>query len=369
MSQPEEEVGDSNDSERDHAFQEINAIREAVSLSTRTPQPITYESALRYIRDIAPSRYDEVVKLLKAKNESDTVKYFVEAAAAEGKAELTLIQDEIDKHERLMQGPGKKTHLRTRLIQLLGAKQHFEPRRLSEHRLLEHDALLASRADLPKALTTSGAGFRDYRLDEDRVLRLRLLHPDKAEAILGTDLVYEEYDLLNNRVRFVHMQYKTWSNWTISLTKGSLPNQLDRLDLNFCKSGNCLGDEGSRHSSGYRLPYCSAFLRPTSPMKSDDSKMVSTGDHVPVCFVNGLRQKGESVTRRRIKGNSVSFRVFDELFMNHLVGSKWISLDDHEEFYRARGLEAHAATIRVLAQSVSIPSEQEKQNRKRGNKE
>jgi hypothetical protein len=362
------ETTDPNEEQRAYAFQEVNAIREAVSLSTRAPQPITYEAAMKYIHDIAPERYERVAALLKAKNESDTVKYFVEASESEGKPALVLIQEEIDKHEKLLQGPGKKKHLRTRMNQLLGAKQFFEPRRLTEHRLLEHDALLATRPDLPKALKTSGAGYRDYRLEDDRVLRIRLLHPDKEEAILGTDLVYEQYDLLNKRVRFVHMQYKTWSNWSINLKKGSLPGQLDRMETNFCKAGHCHGEDGTRHSSGYRMPYCSAFLRPTSPMKSDESKMVSTGDHVPVCFVNGLRQKDESVTRPRIRGNSISFRVFDELFMNHLVGSKWISLDDFESFYEDKGLESLDATIRVYAQEVSIPSEEQVQKRKRGTK-
>ncbi len=50
------ETTDPNEEQRAYAFQEVNAIREAVSLSTRGPQPITYEAAMKYIHDIAPKR-------------------------------------------------------------------------------------------------------------------------------------------------------------------------------------------------------------------------------------------------------------------------------------------------------------------------
>jgi hypothetical protein len=99
-------------------------------------------------------------------------------------------------------------------------------------------------------------------------------------------------------------------------------------------------------------------------MKADDSKMVSTGDHVPVCFVNELRAKGVPLKRSGIHENSLSFRVFDELFMNNLVGSKWMPIDALESFYSEKGLDGLTATIRVHAQEVIIASEEEMEKRK-----
>lgn len=64
--------------------------------------------------------------------------------------------------------------------------------------------------------------YVDYKIAKDRFLRIRLLHPDKAEHILGADLIYEQYDVDTEKVRIAVLQYKTWENGVLYFSQGSI---------------------------------------------------------------------------------------------------------------------------------------------------
>ncbi|MCT8341235.1 hypothetical protein MG296_14305 [Flavobacteriaceae bacterium TK19130] len=350
----------SEDLRRNSAFQALNAIREAVSLAKRTHQPITYEQTLDLIHDLNADVYEEISDLLARKNESDWVKFFKEKAAAlsiDGE-EITpseVIEKELKELEEIVAKDKSKRFLNKRILNYKAALEYFQPRKVSEHKILNRDFYLAERPDFKVSETLyKDDEYVDYKLQDDRILRLRLLHPDKPEHIIGADLIYEQFNLATNQARFLVLQYKTWNMSSLNLSSGNIASQFEKLDNNICKSGFCSNSKGKRTSKGYRFPYCSAFLRPTSYIVSGDSKLVSTGIHVPICEVLKIKETNKSLNKKNSKGKAISYKIFDELYVENMLGSRWLTFKELEEFYDSKEILSYTNRIRVHAQEVKI---------------
>lgn len=348
----------SEDERRNNAYQAVNAVREAVSLAKRTHQPITYEQTLDIISDLNQELYEEVVTLLARKNESDLVKYFKEKALAKSTDErefspTELIEEELEELQGIVDKDRTKRFLNKRVFDYKNALEYFQPRKVSEHKILNADFYLAERPSFKISKTLyENEEFKDYQLPNGKVLRLRLLHPDKPEHIIGADLIYEQFNLKTGQARFLVLQYKTWNTKSLNLSSGNIGAQFEKLDKNLCKSGFCSNYEGKKKTGGYRFPYCSAFLRPTSYIASADSKLVSTGIHVPICEVLKIKETEKSLTSKNIKGKAVSYKIFDELYVEQMLGSRWLTFDELKNFYESKDLLSYQDRIRVHAQEV-----------------
>ncbi|MCS3868954.1 hypothetical protein J3D55_001870 [Chryseobacterium ginsenosidimutans] len=347
---------------RNNAFQAVNAIRESITLAKNSSLSITYEFAFGIIHDLDKNLYDSIINLLISKNENEIVKYYKEKAEGLSSEEniinpTDLIQKELDELELILKTKKENnTYLRKRKFGLIAAKEYFNPRKQSEHKSLNHDFYLRSRDDFFGKPIYETDNFKDYQITKDKVLRLRLLHPDKDEAILGVDLIYEHFDMRLEIVRFAHMQYKTWDNNVLYASSSSnMKAQLLKMKTNICDSNYCKGSEDSR--SEYRFPYCSAFLRPTSKLQANDSKLITSGYHVPLCQALILLNKEGKITKQLIKDKSIKGSIFEELFINNIAGSRWISIDDLENFYLEKGIVSNINTIRIHAQEVDTYGE------------
>ena len=329
---------------RDIAFQMVNALREVVSISRKLNQPISYEQTLDLVQDLNPEIYESVSSLLTRKNESDWVKYYKELAEAQSTPEndidpVQLIQRDLDILNKVALNKDNSRSLKKRIRDYTNAIDYFQPRKVSEHKILNRDTYIADRKDLKlKSKIYEREEFVDYRLDTDNILRLRLLHPDNAENIIGADLIYEHLDTSSERIRFLHMQYKAWDNKSLNFKAGSLDAQIKKMDKNLCRAGYCKNDKGTKSINGYRLPYCCAFLRPTSKLQNSDSKMVSTGLHIPICQVKKIMKNEKSLNKKNVQGKNVSFKIFDELFNAQMIGSRWLTYEEHTNFYKERNL-------------------------------
>jgi hypothetical protein len=351
---------------RNNAFQVTNAVRESLSLAQKGQQNITYETALQYIHELSPESYDGIISLLQKKNESEDVKFYKEKAKAVSKdnqeiSPTTLIDQDIAEIDELLKTATETSSLRKRKGQLIAARDYFNPRTISEHKILMSDFKLAEHPDV-KQVIYSNDSYKDYVLSNNQRLRLRLLHPDNAEAILGTDLIYEQFDLLTHQVRFVHLQYKAWDTKTLYTNEKRLQSQMSKMEKHLCKGGYCLSLTGTRHSNDFRYPYCSAFLRPTTNKESADSKFKSTGQHLPIC--EALKFGKEKITSENIKEKSVSHMIFEEQFLSNMIGSRRIHMDELDTFYKTANLNYLSDTIRVHAQEYIIPSEEQVQIKK-----
>jgi hypothetical protein len=352
---------------RNTALQIVSTLREAINLGKREQNPITYEKTLDILAEIKPSFYDPITKLLRNKNESDLVKFYKEMAEAQSTDALKfspvdLINEELHKMETLSENNGDKKFIKKRVLDLKAAKEYFMPRKVSEHKALNQDFFLAGRGDYFSKNIYENDSYKDYKLDNNRVLRLRLLHPDKEEAILGSDLVYEQFDLKTNRVRFIHMQYKMWADSTLYFNDERMMGQISKLETHLCKSNYCTS---ATNDGAFRLPYCSAFLRPTNKMQNADSKLVTSGVHVPICFIQKIKETEKKLTRKNCSENSISSKVFEELFHSNMIGSRWISIDELEAFYEQKEISSLTNSIRIHAQEVSIMTDEEKYSKKK----
>lgn len=348
------------DFRREIAFQSVIGVREAVSIAKKAPQPITYEHSLDFIRDIAPDIYEQITKLLSNKNESDEVKYFKSVAEAKSTYDVKVTPEElilaaIEEHEVLLENADDKKYIAKRIVQYKSALEYFLPRNLSEHRILNRDFYLADRGGWCSQPIYKDDHYIDYALKNSNILRLRLLHPDNAEAVLGVDLIYEIFDLGNNRVRFCHIQYKTWNTKVLYLNDERMTNQLSKIESHLCKKGFCKDENGNKNSMGYRLPYCAGFLRPTSKLQTNESKLISTGLYVPICEVEKIRVSDNKITSQNIESRSISSKNFEDLFNENLIGSRWITIEALDKFYEDNGIKSMTDSVRVHAQEFILP--------------
>lgn len=353
---------------QDYAFQALSGVRESISLGKRQSNQITYEAALDVIHDLDPEAYDRFVELLTKRNKSEDVRFYIEQAEALSTDEkpvlpIDLIQRDLAEIElALAKKKTKGNALLKRKISLIAAIEYFKPRKVSEHKILNRDFYLSS-VNVPDALKIyNDEKFVDYKLSDDRFLRLRLLHPDKEEEILGSDLIYEQFDFAKERVRFVHIQYKLWGKNGLYFSQGNMKAQVDKVCSNLCNESYCLSPEGGNSGTGYRFPFCSGFLRPTDKQLDNGKDMTSTGLHMPICFVQRLSSDPDvkRISKADARNSGVSHTVFNELFVNGFIGSRWMPIAELEQFYADRAIDDHINSIRVHAQEVQIELESKK---------
>lgn len=121
----------------------------------------------------------------------------------------------------------------------------------------------------------------------------------------------------------------------------------------FCNNRFCNGYNNEKFPENYRFPFCSTFLRSTSRLHNEESKLITTGIHIPVCEVKKLIIDSNSFTKSDAYFKKISHHIFDELFNTNMIGSKWIIIDELELFYKKIGIESNTDRIRIYAQEFN----------------
>ena len=111
----------------------------------------------------------------------------------------------------------------TRWASLRGAGQ--------EVNLILGDAI-KSGLDLPDVF--EGDDYKDYKLNEERILRVRVAHLMDLEDKVGCDLIYENLNYKKKTARLVVIQYKTWENNSLHYNPRESA-QYERLEGFACK--------------------------------------------------------------------------------------------------------------------------------------
>jgi len=350
------------------AFQTIVAIREATGIAKRTLTQVRYEDAMDILYDIDPGTYAEVVKRLVQKNKNEEVDLAIARAQSqstvdEPKSPEDVLQQDLARYQREYKAKPSNP-LKKKIQKTIAALEWFKPREPNENEILNQDFFLAKRNFAVNEPIYEKEKSKDFRLADDKILRMRLFHPDNEEHIVGTDLVYEQYDLINERVRFSHLQYKVWDKEAIYFSQGSISAQLDKLETHICKGNFCRNMKGNNYSEDYRLPYCSAFLRPTDEKQGNETALITSGFHIPVCKVINIKNEPQvKITKSGIKERSISHGIFEEMFVNNLLGSRWMSFDELQSFYDKIAIESNLNSIRLHVQEISIESEAQAQLR------
>ncbi len=349
---------------RDKAFQTIVAHRDLLHLAVKKKQPPTYENAIGLMYEHSPNVYNDVIQLLTKKNESDLVKYYKETAEiqseeSEKKIEaIDLIEEEIVRLEKLLEiNPTKKT-IQRRLIEHQVARENLNPIHLTENRILNRDYSKIDRTDYASKHFEND-NFIDFKLQDKNILRIRFLHPDKPEHITGTDLIYEQYDLVNSKVRVVFLQYKIWNKGVLYMSQNQgLKEQMIKMKSYICDNEFCKSYEGKKFPSKYRLPYCTGFIRPTDRIQDSDSKLMSTGYHVPLCRAIEMSENHDRIDRKLIKGQSFTSGIFEELFNSNMIGSRWLDIEEIDNFYAANKIFEKSDRIKLYAIEMKEENDQ-----------
>ena len=353
-----------NEHKRDLAFNVVVSVRDAISIAQKKAVPPTYEQALRIIHDIDEHLYGFCSKELTHKNENDTVKLFKERAEAESIKEgkiitaVDLLRKEVDTYREILSTPNldrdKTRFLKNHIGSLEAAIENLQPRKLSEHRILERDFCKIDRSHLGAEKFFENDNYVDYKISKDRFLRVRLLHPDKPEHILGADLIYEQYSVKKETVRLAVLQYKTWENGILYFSQASnLEAQMLKLKSHLCDKNFCDQPARLKGQLDYRFPYCCAYIRPTDKLQHSDSKMISQGIHIPLCSAFQIKNEhGNKIEKSQIRHSTITHEIFENLFNHYFIGSRWMPITEIETFYRERQVLEPKQTLKLYAKEI-----------------
>lgn len=352
-------VGNESSVRLDTEWAVASALREVTGIALKGNSQPTYLQTLALAKSLFPELFDPDKSLLFRQQESDVAREYRQRATARSTLQssevspLELIKQDIGEYEELIQVSPDNDKLRQRLNRLITAEAELKKTEFTEQQLILRDAV-RSRKEFP--VSGDGKDYREFQLDQGRLLRLRVLHPDKPEHLMGADVIYENYWNDKRVVRIAAIQYKVWENKVLA-HDDRMAKQLERLQATFCKKNLCQSSEQSKRRDSYRLPFCVAFLRPTDRLQSADSRLVSSGYHVPVCVVEkgwteGPRG-GKRIESKTIRSETVTHKVFEELFNSNMLGSRYFTYEELEEIYKEAKIMDSSERIIIHAQEFT----------------
>jgi hypothetical protein len=334
----------------DMAAKLISSVRDSLSLAVGNDKA-TYDLAMGVLEKLDTNVYNPIAKLIRKQRQSQTAKYYKETAEILSASSVLpispihLVEEDIKAKRDLLRTSPDSLAIQSELHRLEAVLKELQPIQVSEHKCLEMDFHRYHPYGLPNPVS-QGFDFRDFKLSNEKILRLRLYHPDKAEHITGTDLVYEQYDLRNKKVRFVHLQYKMWHKGKLYIDDRS-ERQLERQRQIMCEKGYCNEEE---NKSQFRFPFCSAFIRPTYKFQQKNAAMTTAGIHMPICLVRG----NSIIKKSEVEERSVNNEVFEQMFNSYQIGSRWIPIAELDDFYKTMHLDSNLENIRILAQRIPL---------------
>jgi hypothetical protein len=328
----------------------IIASRELLSIVKRKTN-VSYEDAIKFAKQNAERVFAYSKTDFFRKNVLDKLydKFKQEAIAKsiENRKEISpneLIEERLEELDNLLSVYPKDSEFpealvkeRKSLKKLIAEskKSILGLIRVTEHQAILNDSL-ANRAN--KQFVNNQLGKFNQYIDKDNgsVFRINILHPNPSEAITGADLIYEQYDTKNEKVRIAVIQYKIWENEVLYILKaGNILSQLSKMQGCFCQKNFCKPPDEFDLSQHYRLPFCTAFLRPTDKLQ-DPRNLITTGYHVPICNLKKMRMDGEyeyKINIDSIRKYSLKAQSFEELFNEEMVGSRWLTIDELQSLY------------------------------------
>ncbi len=341
----------------------LSAIREMLGIATKGAVQPTYEQSLAVGKVIAPKIFASNKTIIGKTPENQLVQEYRQKAARLSQIEnrkihpTKIVDKEIEELDPLLMTGGEDNLLRKRRRTLESVKQLLTDKKYTENQLIIRDLFKAER-NLPFP-PIEGDTYRDFQVSEDRGLRIRMLHPDPSEHLMGADLIYENYWDKKQLMRLALVQYKIWDGQVLYTSQAyNLEDQLTKLKNIFCDNQYCTPFSNSARANAYRLPFCTAFLRPTDALQSPDSRLISSGLHIPICVVSrswkDTGRGGKKIESKDIRSEALSHTVFEELFNTNMLGSKWLTYTEVEELYKKHKILAPKERIILHAQEFNL---------------
>lgn len=340
----------------------VNLVKELRGISNRGAIP-TYYNAIKLAMQILPDVFNEKSYMVQRHHEPETVRSYRQQAEAQSQIDgkkiepLDLIDTRIATLVKLIgSDKNNKDLLVKELDKLTKSRSLLVPKNILEDYILHHDVKSVKFGVEPIDIQ---AKHSDYIVSENRIIRVRMIHPNNGEQSMGADLIYEQYDTEKKVVRFLMVQYKIWEVDTIywSETK-NLNKQLQKMTNKLCSKGYCNCDDGNNVSGEFRYPFCTGFLRPTDNLQFKNSRFTSSGMHVPICKLDALTEvskDGNKILRKNnMRHASLSQNVFEECFNYNQIGSRWFQYDELEKLYKENKILETDENIIVHVQELEI---------------
>ena len=340
----------------------INLVRELREISTKGVTP-TYYSSIKLATQIIPDIFNEKSLIVQRHHEPELVRSYRQQAEAQSKIEgrlidpIELVEKRIDVlNKQIATDISFKDLLKKELDKNQIVRSMLLPRNVQEDYILEHDVKSMKFGVEPINIQAKSA---DYKVSENRYIRVRLIHPNDGEQSMGADLIYEQYDPEKRKVRFVMVQYKIWDGELLYWSQAkNLDPQIAKMNLNLCANGYCKCESGNNHATSFRYPYCSAFLRPTDRLQYKDSPFTSSGMHIPICKINSVvveTKEGNKVLKKQnMRETSISHKLFEENFNLNQIGSRWMNYSEAEQLYKEHKILESDERIIVHVQELEI---------------
>jgi len=340
----------------------LNAIRGMIKIATKGDiAKGTYDNSLELGGELYPELLGPENSLLRRQRESETAREYRQRAelesieADEPITALMLLEVEIEKLTHLLevakrdnQQKERTDQLKKRLGILKKAKEELSPVAHSENKLIFRDAYNVER-NMP--VLGNGIGKKDFHLPDGNYLRLRVLHPDRPEHITGADIIYERHDPKTDLVSVVLVQYKIWDKKALYLSDDRMKSQIKKMESFGCARGLC---KEANNVKPYRFPYCSSFLRPTDKLQSPDQKLISSGEHLPICMIDACKsvgvRDGEKLEYENIRSVSLPGDLFEEMFNRGKIGSRLLTHEELAQIYCDSSIIDSDETVVIYAQ-------------------
>lgn len=178
-------------------------------------------------------------------------------------------------------------------------------------------------------------------------------------------MIYERYNMNNEQVRIAVLQYKVWEDNGMLYFGGDDNRalaQIKKLHGHFCNIGMCHPGTDMAGKIDYRFPYCSAFLRPTDRMQDPNSKMISSGIHIPVCAALEYATEDKKIEKAHLRHTALTHEVFEHLFNHGFVGSRSMPFAELQNFYHDLEVLDGSRTLKVYAKEVLMKKDTSESN-------
>lgn len=340
----------------------VNAFRGLTKIATNGDlSKSTYDNAIDLGGALYPQLLGPENSLLRRERESETTKEYRQRAewmsveSGTSVNPLDLVISELTNLKNLLTIAEKNKEKKTNVDQLKRRVKQFDIAKseLSETRHSENSLIFRDAYNVNRHLNSiaDGQAYRDFSLPDGKILRLRVLHPDKPEHVTGADIIYERHDAKNKRASIVAVQYKIWEDRELYLNDERMQSQLTKMKRFLCDQGYCQADE---LDNKYRFPHCSAFFRPTDRLQNTNQKFISVGEHLPICHIDSCTSRGEKdalkLEYKNIRKVSLSSDIFEYLFNKAKIGSRKISYKSLQELYEKYSVLDSSDTVIIYAQ-------------------
>ena len=327
------------------------ALRDAVGMALRKPGAANYRETIRLAEVLVPALFHRDRSLLTMRGrESPEAR---ECRAIADTLDIpfdVVVSTEIEKYRDLVERASYEKKdarvLESKLRKLEKINQENRTKEYYEGQLIQRDAVLG--VDLP--ISGLGDGYYDFALPANRGMRIRVTHETRVETINGADLIYENHWIGRGVARIAVIQYKIMEKERYVPKSESLIKQIERLGKHFCRGLPCIPSDLKSSSRFYRLPTCTAFLRATNRLQRASARMISTGRFIPVCKVKNLLEQRKPISLKHIEDESVTYRVFEELFNTNLLGSIWLRYEELEKLYQDQSILEPSESVAMHVQ-------------------